>query len=42
MNVGIYACPGCMKAAGIEAEDLIQALKWLKKISFSTSPTAGF
>lgn len=34
MNVGIYACPGCMKAAGIEAEDLIQGVGVAEKDKF--------
>jgi predicted peroxiredoxin len=31
MNVGIYACPGCMKAAGIVPEDLIDGVETAQK-----------
>ena len=34
MGVGIYACPGCMKAAGIEAEDLIDGVQVAQKEKF--------
>lgn len=34
MNVGIYACPGCMKAAGIAVEDLIDGVSIAEKDKF--------
>jgi predicted peroxiredoxin len=34
LGVGIYACPGCMKAAGIEAADLISGVKVAEKDRF--------
>lgn len=34
MNVGIYACPGCMKALGIDPEDLIEGVDVAEKQKF--------
>lgn len=34
MNVGIYASPGCMKAAGIATEDLIEGIRIAEKDKF--------
>lgn len=34
MKVGIYACPGCMKAAGIAPEDLIEGVEVAQKDKF--------
>ena len=34
MNVGIYACPGCMKAAGISPDDLIEGVQVAQKDKF--------
>jgi len=33
-NVGIYACPGCLAAAGIEEEDLIDGVELAQKDRF--------
>ncbi|MBE0662120.1 MAG: DsrE family protein [Bacteroidales bacterium] len=34
MNVGIYACPSCMKTAGIVPEDLIEGVRVAEKDRF--------
>jgi predicted peroxiredoxin len=34
MNVGIYACPGCLKAAGIAEEDLMDGVQVAQKDKF--------
>ncbi len=34
MGVDIYACPSCMKIAGIEAEDLMEGVKVAEKERF--------
>jgi predicted peroxiredoxin len=33
-NIGIYACPGCMKAAGLVPEDLIEGVQVAQKDKF--------
>jgi predicted peroxiredoxin len=33
-NVGIYACPGCLTAAGIDPEDLIEGVELAQKDRF--------
>ncbi|MFN3557615.1 MAG: DsrE family protein [Bacteroidales bacterium] len=33
-GVGIYACPGCMKVAGIEQEDLLEGIQVAQKERF--------
>ena len=34
MGVEIYACPGCMKIAGIEEDDLLEGIKVAQKEKF--------
>lgn len=34
MGVGIYACPGCMKIAGIDANDLMEGIQVAEKERF--------